>query len=83
MLLLLNGAYSARAPESRTILAHFAVSVRRWAANCSGVLDIGYMPRLAKRSFRSACAITLAVSLLSLAITSGGVPAGAIRPYQT
>jgi hypothetical protein len=71
------------APDSRTIFAHFAVSARRWAANCSGVLDIGSMPRLEKRSFRSGRAIVLAVSLLSLAMTSGGVPAGAISPYQT
>ena len=60
---------------------------RRWssltyAANSAGVLPPGSEPRLASRCTRSGAVSALRISLLILATSAAGVPAGAKFPFH-
>jgi len=61
-------------------LRHFSSSDFIISANCSGVLDTGSTPCVAKRSRISALCSALAVSVLSRSTIYRGVPAGASSP---
>jgi hypothetical protein len=70
------------APEKLTILAHFSVSIRCSAQNCSGVPAIGTPPRSASLAFITGSANAALISRLRRAMAAGGVPLGAAAPNQ-
>ena len=73
---------SARAPEARTIGAHFAISVFTNAANCSGVVCGERAPSPSMRALISGDCISRITSAFSRRKISGAVPAGANNPIQ-
>src|ERR1043166_2213292 len=74
--------HSGLTPAFLTIVAHFAMSARRKAANCCGVLVTGSIARLRIDWWTSSRAITLRTSPAILATIAGGVPAGTKNPHH-
>lgn len=75
-------AYSSFAPVARTTGPHLACSAWMKAANSAGVVGEGAAFWLSNCYFSSADVSTATVARRSRSRISGGVPAGATRPYQ-
>src|SRR5262249_28792648 len=73
---------STLAPDALMPFAHFAISARMWAANCSRLPPIGTRPSLVMRAFMSEECMIFATREFSRSSTSDGVPAGARSPYH-
>ena len=69
-------------PLSRTSLPQRSSSSLRNLPNCSGVSATGTAPDSISFCFTTGSLIALAKASLSLAMTAGGVLAGASSPYQ-
>ena len=74
--------HSALIPAARITLAHFSVSSPMNFLNSAGVIGIGTAAKSVRRALNSGSARVTLVSLLSLSMTSAGVPFGAPMPYQ-
>jgi hypothetical protein len=70
------------APEILTTLAQRSVSSTMNLPNSAGVIGIGSPPSSASLSFTFGSACAARISLLSVAMISGGVPLGALIAYH-
>jgi hypothetical protein len=69
-------------PAAFATFAHFSSSSLMCAANSSGVLPTGSAPSVASLSSRSFDLSAFAASAWMRVMMSGGVPAGARKPYH-
>src|SRR5262245_50873635 len=74
--------YSGLTLAARITLAHFSVSLAMSLPNSAGVIGIGAPPSSTRRALSLGSARAALISLLSLPMTSAGVPLGAPRPSQ-
>src|SRR6266850_479932 len=74
--------YCAFTPAARITSPRTVYSSLRKASNSAGDMNIGSLPRLARRSFMSGAASAFCTSALMRFSTSRGVPAGASMPTQ-
>src|SRR5437773_3733036 len=77
-----SGGHSGFTPAVLTTCVQRATSLRTCAPSSSGVLPTGVVPRPLRRAFRSGIARALAMSVLSLFVTSAGIPAGPKMAYH-
>src|SRR5262249_56885961 len=79
---LLACSYFNEMPASVITDRHLLVSLLMKAPNASAVVGDGSTLSSAKRCFTAGRFRVFRQAALSLAMTSGGVPAGAARPFQ-
>src|SRR5688572_11594562 len=70
------------APDSFTTLAHLSCSERTKAPNCADDCGRSSAPTLSRRSFSAGVPRTCVIAAWTLLTPSGGVFAGATRPWK-
>jgi hypothetical protein len=76
------GSHSTLMLAARITFAHFSVSSPTNFSNSAGGIGIGTAPKSARLALNFGSARVAPVSLLSLSMTSAGVPAGRRRDFR-